>query len=42
MSKMARGMQTLAAYAEEKPVIPNLYSILANVVGVLSMSTRTA
>jgi hypothetical protein len=42
MAKMARGMQTLAAYAEEKAATQNLYSIPANVVVVSSMSTRTA
>jgi hypothetical protein len=42
MVKMGWGMQTLAGYAEEKAAIQSLYSIRANVVGVLSMSTRIA
>jgi hypothetical protein len=42
MAKMGWEMQTLAGYAEEKAAIQSLYSIRANVVGVLSMSTRIA
>jgi len=42
MQKMVWEMQTLAGYAEGKGVTPSLCFILASVVGVSSMSTRTA
>lgn len=35
-------MQILAEYAEEKAVIPSLFSILANAAEASNMSTRTA